>query len=441
MIKRLACLFLCLALAAPFLDGAFRREDVKVHSLANGLKVLFLEDHDIPNVALYTFFRVGSRNERPGLTGVSHFIEHMMFNGSPKFGPGEFDRIMEFNGGTNNAYTSEDLTGYTDWFPAAALEPMMEMEADRMQGLTFIPEVLESERGVVASERRMAVENDNEGLLGETVRATAIMAHPYHWDVIGWMSDILNWRREEIIQYYRTYYAPNNAIMVVVGDFEPGRALELVQKYFGPIPSSTPPPAVTTAEPAQLGPRQVLIRKEAQAPSFLMVYHAPAWKEADFPALFVLEKALLEGESSRLYRRLVREEKLALSVSGGIQETIDPLLFSFDIKPRPGVDLDRLEAVVEEELAKVEKDGLSDREFQKGLNIIRSNFYFGLQSIAGKANLLGTAEVVYGGFEKAFDTMERFTGLRKEQVQEVAKKYFLPSLKTVGKLIPAGGAQ
>ena len=268
MLKRLACLLLCLALAAPFLDGAFRREDVKVHTLANGLKVLLLEDHDIPNIALYTFFRVGSRNERPGLTGVSHFIEHMMFNGSPKFGPGEFDRIMEFNGGANNAYTSEDVTAYTDWFPAAALEPMLEMEADRMQGLTFVPEVLESERGVIASERRMAVENNNDSLLAETVRATAIMAHPYHWDVIGWMSDILNWRRDEVAQYYRTFYAPNNAVMVVVGDFDTARTLELIRKYFDAIPSSTPPPPVTTVEPEQLGPRQVFIRKEAQSPSF-----------------------------------------------------------------------------------------------------------------------------------------------------------------------------
>jgi zinc protease len=441
MIKRLMCLMLCLALAAPFLEGAFRPEDVKVHTLANGLKVLLLEDHDIPNIALYTFFRVGSRNERTGLTGVSHFCEHMMFNGSTKFGPGEFDRIMEFHGGTNNAYTSDDLTAYTDWFPAAALEPMLEMEADRMQGLMFDPQVLESERGVVASERRMAVDNNNDGLLEETVRATAIMAHPYHWEVIGWMSDIQSWRRDEIVQYYRTYYAPNNAVLIIVGDFESAPALALVKKYFDSIPSSAPPPPVTTTEPPQLGPRQVFIRKEAQAPCFLMVYHAPAWKEAEFPALFVLEKALLEGESSRLYRRLVREEKLALSVGGGIQETIDPLLFSFNVRPRPGADLDRIEAVIEEELAKVREAGLTDREFQKSLNIIRSSFYFGLETISGQANLLGSAEVLYGGFQQAFTYMDRFAALRKEQVQEAAKKYLLPSQKTVGKLIPEGGVQ
>ena len=223
------------------LGASFRKEDVQVLKLDNGLKVLLVEDHGIPNIALFTFFRVGSRNERPGLTGSSHFIEHMMFNGTAKFGPGEFDRRMEFQGGSNNAFTSDDLTGYTDWFPASALEPMIEMEADRIQGLTFVPEVFESERGVIASERRLGVENDNDSILQENVRATAIMAHPYHWDVIGWMSDILSWRRDEVMAYYRTYYSPNNSVLILVGDFESVKALDLIKKYYGRIPAGTPP--------------------------------------------------------------------------------------------------------------------------------------------------------------------------------------------------------
>ncbi len=162
MKRKLAWTLLLTVILAAAAGAAFRKEDVKVFSLDNGLKVLLVEDHAIPNIALYTFFRVGSRNERPGLTGVSHFIEHMMFNGSPKFGPGEFDRRMEFAGGANNAFTGNDMTGYTDWFPAAALEAMMAMEADRMQDASFDPQVLESERGVVASERRKAVENSND---------------------------------------------------------------------------------------------------------------------------------------------------------------------------------------------------------------------------------------------------------------------------------------
>jgi zinc protease len=390
---------------------------------------------------LYTFFRVGSRNERPGLTGVSHFIEHMMFNGTPKIGPGQFDRRMEFAGGANNAFTGDDMTGYTDWFPAAALESMMIMEADRMQGLLLDPEVLESERQVIASERRMSVENSNDSILSENVRATAIMAHPYHWDVIGWMSDILSWRRDEIMAYYRTYYAPNNAVLLGAGVLPPPKALELIKKYYGSIPKGTPPPAVSTVEPPQIGTKRVVLRKAAQVPSFEMVWHGPAVNDPDYFPLAVLEKALLSGQSSRLYKRLVREEQLAVNVRGGVSETIDPQLFTITARPGPGVDLDRLEAVIEEELAKVKAEGLTEAEIQKALNMTRSDFYFGLQSISGKASALGQAEILYGGFEKAFDRVEAFAAVKKDQIILAAKKYFTDANKTVGRLIPEGGAK
>jgi len=435
--------FLALALAAMALSlpAAFTKADVRVYTLENGLKVLLLEDHNIPSVALYTFFRVGSRNERPGLTGVSHFIEHMLFNGTPGIGPGEFDRRMEFQGGRNNAYTSDDMTAYTDWFPPAALESMIAMEADRIQGLAFVPEVFESERGVIASERRLGVENDNDSLLAETVRATAIMAHPYHWDVIGWMSDILGWRRDEVMAYYRTYYAPNNAVLVIAGDIDAARTLELVRKHYGPVKPSPAPPPVTTAEPPQLGLKTVVMRKEAQAPSYQAVWHGPSVKDPDFLPLALLAKPLLEGESSRLYRRLVREEELAIDVSGGIWETIDPQLFRIDIKPRPGADLERIDRIVEEELAKVRADGITAREYDKALNIIRADFYRGLQTVAGKANQLGATELLYGDFARLFTIMEDYAAVKIDRVKEAAGKFLVEKNKTVGKLIPEGGAQ
>ncbi|MCX6560406.1 MAG: pitrilysin family protein [Candidatus Aminicenantes bacterium] len=435
--KIVFALLLTTALAAAA-TAAFRKQDVKVFSLDNGLKVLLVEDHAIPNVALYTYFRVGSRNERPGLTGVSHFIEHMMFNGSPKFGPGEFDRRMEFAGGANNAFTGNDMTGYTDWFPAAALESMMAMEADRMQDASFDPQVLESERGVVASERRNG-ENSNESILSENVQATAIMAHPYHWDVIGWMSDILGWKRGEILGYYHTYYAPNNAILILVGDFDPAKASDLIHRYYGPIPKGTPPPAVTTVEPPQMGPKRVLIRKEAQAPSFQAVWHAPAASDPDYLPLALLENALLGSTSSRLYKRLVREEQLALGVGGGVSETIDPMLFTIDVRPRPGADLARIEAVIEEELGKIKTNGITEAELQKSLNMIRSQYYFGLQSINGKAGALGQAEILYGSYEKAFNRMDDFGAVKRERIAEAARKVFNENNKTVGTLVPTGG--
>ncbi len=432
---------LFLAVFTLSLSAAFKKEDVKVHKLDNGLKVLLVEDHNIPSVALYTFFRVGSRNERPGLTGVSHFIEHMMFNGTPQVGPGEFDRRMEFRGGSNNAFTSEDMTGYTDWFPPAALEAMIEMEADRIQGLALVPEVFESERGVIASERRLGVENDNDAILNENVRATAIMAHPYHWDVIGWMSDILSWRRDEVMAYYRTYYAPGNAILIVVGDIDPAKTLGLIQKYYGPVRVSPAPPPVSTVEPPQMGTKTVIIRKEAQAPSFLAVWHAPSAKDADYLPLAILAKPLLEGESSRLYRRLVREEELAIDVGGGIQETIDPLLFSIDVKPRPGADLDKIDRIIEEELAKVKAEGITPQEYAKAMNIIRNDFYMSLQTISGKAGQLGSTELLTGDFARLFTVMDDYAAVKIDRIKAAAGKYFTDNNKTIGKLIPEGGAK
>jgi zinc protease len=441
MRKRAWLPVLLLAVFTLSLSAAFKKEDVKVHTLDNGLKVLLVEDHNIPSVALYTFFRVGSRNERPGLTGVSHFIEHMMFNGTPKVGPGEFDRRMEFRGGSNNAFTSDDMTGYTDWFPPAALETMIEMEADRIQGLALVPEVFESERGVIASERRLGVENDNDAILNENVRATAIMAHPYHWDVIGWMSDILSWRRDEVMAYYRTYYAPGNAILIVVGDIDPAKTLGLIQKYYGPVKTSPAPPPVSTVEPPQMGTKTVIIRKEAQAPSFLAVWHAPSAKDADYLPLAILAKPLLEGESSRLYRRLVREEELAIDVGGGIQETVDPLLFSINVKPRPGADLDKIDRIIEEELAKVKAEGITPPEYAKAMNIIRNDFYMSLQTISGKAGQLGSAELLYGDFARLFTVMDDYAAVKIERIKEAAGKYFTGNNKTIGKLIPEGGAK
>jgi zinc protease len=432
---------LFLAVFTLSLSASFKKEDVKVHKLDNGLKVLLVEDHNIPSVALYTFFRVGSRNERPGLTGVSHFIEHMMFNGTPQVGPGEFDRRMEFQGGRNNAFTSDDMTGYTDWFPPAALEAMIEMEADRIQGLALVPEVFESERGVIASERRLGVENDNDAILNENVRATAIMAHPYHWDVIGWMSDILSWRRDEVMAYYRTYYAPGNAILIVVGDIDPAKTLGLIQKYYGPIKASPAPPPVSTVEPPQMGTKTVIVRKEAQAPSFLAVWHAPNARDADFLPLAILAKPLLEGESSRLHRRLVREEELAIDVGGGIQETIDPLLFSIDVKPRPGVDLDKIDRIIEEELAKVKAEGITPQEYTKAMNIIRNDFYMSLQTISGKASQLGSTELLYGDFATLFTVMDDYAAVKIDRIKVAAGKYFTTNNKTIGKLIPEGGAK
>src|SRR3954470_12103383 len=197
------------------------QQDTRTQTLANGMKLIVQEDHGIPNVAMYFFYRIGSRNEGPGTTGISHFFEHMMFNGAKKYGPGELDKVMETSGGANNAYTTRDVTVYQDWFPRSALPLIYDIEADRIRDLSFDPEKIKSEREVVASERRLSVDNENSGVLDEQLWAAAIVAHPYHWPVVGWMSDIEHWTMAQLKHHFEMGYSPNNATMVVVGDVSP----------------------------------------------------------------------------------------------------------------------------------------------------------------------------------------------------------------------------
>ena len=238
--------------------------EVKTRTLKNGMKVLVQEDHTIPNVALYIFYRIGSRNEHPGTTGLSHFFEHMMFNGSKNFGPGEFDRVMEAAGGSNNAYTTNDVTVYEDWFPRTALDKVFDLEADRIANLSFDPDKIVSERGVVASERRLSVDNNNFGILSEQMWASAFTAHTYQWPVVGWMVDIENWTMEDLKHHFEMGYSPSNATMVAVGDVTADEIFQLAEKKLEPIASHAPPPKVTTREPEQIGERRVTVRKFAQ---------------------------------------------------------------------------------------------------------------------------------------------------------------------------------
>jgi zinc protease len=409
--------------------------EVKSHTLKNGMKVLVQEDHSIPNVAMYFFYRVGSRNERPGITGISHFFEHMMFNGAKKYGPKQFDNEMEKAGGNNNAYTSNDVTVYTDWFPSSALELMFDMESDRMANLAFDPKIIESERGVVYSERRTSVDNSNQGILYEQMMAAAYIAHPYHWPVVGWPSDIEAWTMDDLRAHYKMGYAPNNCTMVVVGDATDEAVMALARKYIEPIPSQPPPPEIRTKEPEQLGERRIVVRKPAQLPIQLFAYHIPAAKDPDITALDVLDAILTEGQSSRLYKRLV-DSQLALNVGGGAREMLDPGLYTFSMTPRSGVDPARTEAALFEELEKVRTTPVSAEELRKAKNQLLAVHYKQLKTIAGRANLLGTYEVFHGDYNKLFTLDKDIEAVTAADVQRVAQKYFGPNNRTVATLIP-----
>jgi zinc protease len=410
--------------------------EVSARTLANGMKVLVHEDHDIPNVALYFFFRVGSRNERPGITGISHFFEHMMFNGAKKYGPGQFDLQMEKNGGNNNAYTARDVTVYTDWFPRAMLELMFDMEADRIRDLAFDPKIIQSERGVVASERRLSVENSNFGALEEQLNAAAYTAHPYGWPVIGWTSDIEAWTMDDLRAHFRMGYAPNNCVMVATGDVTPAEVFALAKKYLEPIPKQAPPPPVRTKEPEQQGERRVILRKAAQLPIQMVSYHVPPTSHADQAPLEMLGTILAEGRSSRLYRRLVDRDQIALEVNQNIDQSLDPGQMIFTMQPRSGVDPARTEQALYQELERVRTAEVPAEELQKAKNQLLTNFYRGLKTIAGKANLLGEFEVFFGDYRKLNGYPGELEKVTAADVLRVAKLYLGENNRTVATLAP-----
>ena len=408
--------------------------EIRSVTLENGLEIIVWPDHDIPNVALYYFVRAGGRNEYPGITGLSHFFEHMMFKGTEDLDPGEFGRIMEAAGGQNNAYTSNDVTVYQHWFPRSALETVFELEAERLQNLAFDPDAVESERGVIISERRTTVDNNNISRLLEQVRATAYIAHPYQFPVIGWPSDIASWTIGDLESFYRTYYAPNNITMVVAGDVTPGEILDLAEEYLEDLPAQEPPAEVRTAEPPQQGERRVVIEVDAQTPMLHIAFHASRAADPETLAMNLLLGILVDGDSSRLHRVLVEEERLAIAIGGFQFEGFDPGLVYFYATLPPGADLARLEARIIAELERVAAEGVSEDELAKARNMALADYWRSMATISGKAAGLGEAAVFHGRYEKLFDLPANIEAISTDDLRTVAVSVFQRDNATVGAL-------
>lgn len=424
------CLLYGMASAAQ----AVTAEQVTSFTLANGMKFLVLENTAIPNANMYTFWKVGSRNEVPGITGLSHFFEHMMFNGSKKYAPKQFDRTMEANGGSNNAYTSSDVTVYQDWFPAVSLPVIFDLESDRIANLSIDPKMVESERGVVLSERSTGLENSNFRALAQQVGAAAFSAHPYSWPVIGHESDIKAWTQDDLRRYFDVYYAPNNAVAVIVGDVKAGEVKRLAEQYFAGIPKRALPPAVRTVEPEQKGERRVFVQKESATSVNLMVaFKAPATNSADYYALDVLQSILGTGKTSRLYKALV-DTRLATDVLAFGGRNFDPGLLQFYCVAARDVPAAKLEQALLAELDKVAREGVGADELQKVKNQKLLNFYRAQETINGKAAQLGEYEVFFGDYKKLFAAPEAYRSLTAADIQAVAAKYFKKSQRTVGVL-------
>lgn len=423
---------------APSLPGT--PAEIRSLVLDNGMKVIVWPDHDIPNVALYNFVRASVRNEQAGATGLSHFFEHMMFLGTRNHPAGEFDRIMEAAGGSNNAYTSKDLTVYQDWFPRSALETVFQLEADRLQFLAIDEEVLESERNVVLSERQSSVDDDNFSLLMEQVYATAFVAHPYQFPVIGWPADIAAWTERDLNAYFRSYYAPGNCLLVVAGDVTPQDVFRLATRHLAPIPAQRPASPVRAVEPAQQGGRRVAIERDAAAPLLHMAFHAGAAGERSTLVLDLLLKILATGDSSRLHRSLVEESGVAIAVGGYQDEGFDAGLAYFYLTLAPDADPLAVEERVMGELQRAATEGVSEAELDKARSILLADFWRGLATIDGKASALGYFEVLEGGYESLFDLPARVGAIGIDELRDVAAGVFRRDNLTTGTLRAPDGA-
>ncbi|HPG41195.1 MAG TPA: pitrilysin family protein [bacterium] len=431
-LKSLLLLLLC----ASSLMAMTKAEDIQTFTLDNGMKFLILEDHSIPNANMYFFYRVGSRNEVPGITGLSHFFEHMMFNGAKKYGPKQFDRVMEANGGSNNAYTSEDMTVYTDFFPTSAMPVIFDLEADRIGNLALADSMVESERGVILSERTTYLNNSNWVNLNEQVISVAFMAHPYRWSVIGYESDIKNWQKQDLQNYFNTYYAPNNVVVVMSGDLNTQQIKKMAQDYFAAIPARPAPRPIHTVEPEQLGEKRLWVKKDVTSPNIMIAWHTPETSHPDYYAMDLLNSILGEGNSSRLYSALVDSLQLAVAVETSYSMSIDPgLLFIYAICNQD-VHEDSLEHTVYTVIDKIIKNGIAEKELQKVKNRKLVDFYHQMETIDGMSNTIGTYELYFKDYKFLFNAPEEYNKITVADIQRVAGKYLRKDNRTVGFLKP-----
>lgn len=405
-------------------------------TLRNGLRVLLLEDHRTPTVTLQVWYKVGSRNEQLGITGISHLLEHMMFRGAKKYGPDTFSKIVGRNGGNDNAFTTEDYTMYFENIASDKVNLLLDLESDRMADLLLDPKLFLTERDVVMEERRLRTEDDPVSDLLEQVNAAAFEAHPYHSPVIGWASDLRQITREDVYSFYKTYYVPNNAVLVVVGDFKPEDTLKEIEKRFGEIKPGPPPPKVRSVEPPQRGERRVTLRRAAELPFVAVAYHTPNLGSPDSLALEVLLTVLAKGDSSRLYKSLGYDRQLALFIAGDYSRlSIDQNLMTFYAQVMPGKNPVEVENAIYNEIDKIKNEPISQYELRKAKNQIESSFIFGQDSLFGRGFILGQYEIL-GGWKMVKDYIPGIRGVTAEDIMDAAKRYLTKDNRTVGVLIP-----
>jgi zinc protease len=401
------------------------------YSLPNGLGVILLRDPSAPLVAYQTWFAVGSRHEREGTTGIAHLFEHLMFNQTESHPPGEFDRMIETVGGETNAATWVDWTYYRDSLPRTELELAVELEADRMAHLVLGDEQVESEREVVANERRFRVEDDVDGFLSEELYRLAFTTHPYHWPTIGWMRDIHAITIDDCRAFYRTYYAPNNATLVLVGDFDEREALDLIARAYGPIARQPIPRDAAPPEPEQREERRARHAKPVTADKLRIGYKSPPLTHADYAALEVASEILFGGNSSRLQKLLVAETEIAASVGASPSPFRDPGLYEISVALQRGHRAEEAERLVYEELLRLGGEALKAGELDTARTRLETRLWRELRPQGGKAEALGHYHTTAGDYRRLFGVADAYRGVSEDDVRRVARDVLVAARRTV----------
>ncbi|MCB0326865.1 MAG: insulinase family protein [Bdellovibrionales bacterium] len=414
----------------------FSDYSIEKFTLENGLSVIAMEDHSSPVFAYHTWFHVGSRNERDGITGIAHLFEHLMFKETKNHKEGEFDRILEEQGGKINAATYVDWTFYRQSLPSPALSIITELEADRMQHMILSQQQLDSEREVVANERRYRVDNSPSGSMYEKLYANAFQNHAYHWPVIGWMKDIQSIGLQDCLDFYSTFYAPNNATVVVVGSFDTQELLSQIEKHYGDISSSQVPSYLGVQEPIQKEAREEKISLEIPTEKVLLGYKSPAGTHPDYLVLEIINSIFFDGRSAGLYKKLVHEKEICSQAGGWVNQTKDPGLHIFDCSMRKGHTSQEAIDLIEEEIQKLQKGNCKDEDLDRAKSKIETSFWNQFRTVDHKAQALGFHDLVSGNFTQAFEEMPKLLSITKDQVIEAAQKYLNPEQRTTIQALP-----
>jgi predicted Zn-dependent peptidase len=432
--KLLAPLFTCAVAVFAVQAQTARnvRVDFKETTLKNGLRVITVEDHSAPVIAISVTYNVGSRNERKGRTGFAHLFEHMMFKGSENVGSGEHFLLVFNNGGTMNGTTNEDRTNYFEALPANQLDLALFLEADRMRSLAITKENLDNQRNAVQEERRLGLDNQPYGKSGELQQELLYDNFAYKHSTIGSMEDLNAASVEDVAQFFKMYYAPNNAVLTLVGDFKTAEAIAKIRSNFEMIPRQPDPPTVDMTEPQQKAERRANVDDVlARASRIDIAYKAVPGNSADFYALQVLATALQGGQSSRLYQKLVKEKEMLTGVGGFMDEKRGVGALYTNATLRPNVKTEDVEALIYAEIDRLKKEPIADWELQKAKNTTRRNFINGLQSSLNRAVTMGQYTVYYNEPNLINTRLEKVGAVTKEDVHRVANKYLLDTNRTV----------